>query len=510
MSLERIKTLITLNHDIMKLRFLVFIYIYGCNLAQAQGGLRPRGDVNCDWEVTIADVNVLTDSIINEARYHRFYNYAVDVNDDSEINIADLNMLIDALLGSKLPPMPAYSGTLPVLYINTEGYRDIVSKEEYLQANWWLDNMGHDDYESIGSAEEPLGMLIKGRGNFTWNEYDKKSFRIKLDEKHPLMGMQSNRHFCLLAHADDFLAYLKNTMGFELSRRIGLAYTPAQEPVEVVLNGQYIGLYFLTEKIRVGKHRVDIEEQMDGETDPDKITGGWLLEITNVHEDNTIYYHEQPENDIWLPFTPQSPEVLSQEQKDYIWYYIQQLNDAIYTNDKTSTEWEKYIDIDTLAMYYIVGEIMDDLEYFSGSCYMYKHRGDDTKLIFGPVWDFGNAFQRWAIYHDTQFNKFIFEEPTLFTSHWIEEILKFPHFQQVLRDHWQSFYQQGFIGPDMDQYMDFFVNKIRFAFDCELQRWPKYYNNLDHQKTEFSDFIHRKIDWLQSQWGEPQSPSDTK
>jgi hypothetical protein len=58
---------------------------------------------------------------------------------------------------------------LPVLFINTEGHRDIVSKdkEDYLHADWWLDNMGVEGYESIGSPEEPLGMQIKGRGNYT-------------------------------------------------------------------------------------------------------------------------------------------------------------------------------------------------------------------------------------------------------------------------------------------------------------------------------------------------------
>ena len=156
-----------------------------------------------------------------------------------------------AIMGDSLPPMPTFSGTLPVLYINTEGHRNIDSKEKenYLQAQWWLDAMNIEGYESIGSPEQPLGMVIKGRGNYTWENFAKRSFRIKLDTKQPLMGMKSNRHFCLMAHADDHLAKLKNTVGFELSRRIGLAYTPAQAPVEVVLNGQYIGLYFLAETI---------------------------------------------------------------------------------------------------------------------------------------------------------------------------------------------------------------------------------------------------------------------
>lgn len=490
---------------IMRRTLITFILLSMSSIlvASAQGSLRPRGDVNCDWEVTLADVNNLMDAILTDKLFHPFYTYAYDINSDKEVNIADLNMLIGAILGDELQPMPSFSGTLPVMYINTEGYQDIVSKEEYLQANWWLDNMGIDSVESIGSANNPLTMLIKGRGNYTWNNYAKKSFRIKLDEKQPLLGMSSNRHFCLMGHPDDHLARLKNTMGFELSRRIGLAYTPAQEPVEVVLNGQYIGLYFLTEKIRVGKNRVNIEEQQDLETDPAKITGGWLLQIdNNPTEGEFVFVPEiagSTDADDWIAVSYHSPEVLSYEQELWLKLLIMRTSNAIYTTNKSSTRWEQYIDIDTLAMFYIVGEIMDDLEYFAGSCYMYKHRGDSTKLIFGPVWDFGNAFQRWAIYHDTQFNKFIFEQPTPFRSHWIEEIMKFPHFQQVLEQHWREFYDSGFNDLDIDQFIDDFVEQITPALNADGCRWS--HRDFCHQKDNFKTFIHRKIDWLQSQWG---------
>ena len=474
-------------------------------VTHAQSGLRPRGDVNCDWEVNIADVNALVDSVMKGAAYHALYSYAADVNSDKEINIADINMVIDAILGKQLSPMPSFSGTLPVLYINTEGYRDIVGKEDddYLHADWWLDAMGIDDYDSIGSPDEPMGMLIKGRGNFTWSHYEKKSFRLKLDEKQPLMGMHSNRHFCLQAHPDDYLARLKNTMGFELSRRIGLAYTPAQEPVEVVLNGQYIGLYFLTEKIRVGKYRVNIEEQNDMETDPETITGGWLLEIdNNPDEGSFIYFNERAGStdwQDWITMSYHSPEVLSTQQKQYLQRFLTKTNAAIYNPNKLSHEWEQYIDIDTLAMFYIVGEIMDDLEYFAGSCYMYKHRGDSTKLIFGPVWDFGNAFQRWAIYGDVSFSHFIYEQPTDFANHWIEEIAKYPHFQRVVMQHWREFYRSGFNGLDIDEFINEFVESIKPAFYADVVRWPQY--DIEIQKKDFKRFIHCKIDWLNQQWG---------
>ena len=64
------------------------------------------------------------------------------------------------------------------------------------------------------------------------------------------------QHFALLAHADDNLGFMREPMGFWLSERLGLEWTPDMKPVEVVLNGDYIGLYFLVENIRVAKDRV--------------------------------------------------------------------------------------------------------------------------------------------------------------------------------------------------------------------------------------------------------------
>ena len=488
----------------LKLSILSLMIACSCLLAQAQTGLRPRGDVNCDWEVNIADVKAVIDSIFANAQYHAFYSYATDINSDKEINIADVNAIIGAILGKELAPMPTFSGTLPVLYINTEGYRNIDSKEkeDYLHADWWLDAEGIEGFESIGSPDNPHGMVIKGRGNYTWTNLDKKSFRIKLDNKENLMGMNKNRHFCLLAHADDHLAKLKNTVGFELSRRIGLEYTPAQEPVEVVLNGQYIGLYFLTEKPRVDKHRVNIEEQNDNETDSSIITGGWFIEV-NAFDGPMVYIQEHYMGpwdwDDMLCFKIDNLDELSTEQRDYITQFLTNANIAIQTDDTTSTEWEEYIDLTSLVKFYMVGEIMDNLEHFS-SWFMYKHRGEEAKMMFGPVWDFGNSYTRVPIFGVDSLCYYLYEQPTFTHPHWIQEMSKFSHFQEVIRQVWQEFYGSGFNDMNLDQFIEDFVEYIKPANKADVVRWPDY--NIEWQKNDFKRYIHNKIDWLNSQWGE--------
>ena len=465
---------------------------------QAQGGLRPRGDVNCDWEVNIADVNVLIENIFADLPYHSLYTYAHDINSDKEINLADLNMLIGAILGDEMAPMPTFSGTLPVLYINTEGHQDIVSKEEYLQADWWIDAMGIEGYESIGTAANPLGTQIKGRGNATWTNRDKKPYRLKLDVKQAILDMPANRHWVLLANTDYWMGQMNDVLPFEIGRRMGMAWNPRIEPVEVVLNGQYIGMYFLAEQIRVGKNRVNIIEQDDGETNPQKITGGWLVEIDNYDEPGQIYVYDYAGRK--MKITPKSPEVLSDEQRDYITTLLNMVNEAIYVEDKEDRTWEQYIDIDSLAIFYIVQEAIDNPEAFSGSCYMHKERGEDTKLIFGPLWDCGSSFYRFTATY--QFNDFIYENmPSYCRSWWIGEIAKFPHFQERVRHHWKRFYNDVY--PQMRGYLNMFAAKIEQAGNADFVRWPQYQGR--NTTIRVNDYLmpcfDKKVAWLESQWG---------
>ncbi len=113
------------------------------------------------------------------------------------------------------------TGTLPVIYINTENGVEITSKEDYVKATYWIEPNG-SGLEAVGSAATPASTEIKGRGNYTWTGFDKKPYKLKLTEKTKLLGMDKNKHFALLAHADDDLGFMRNALGFELARRMGL------------------------------------------------------------------------------------------------------------------------------------------------------------------------------------------------------------------------------------------------------------------------------------------------
>lgn len=383
-----------------------------------------------------------------------------------------------------------YSGSLPVMYINTAGGAEITSTEDYVDATYFLDNMGIEGVESIASPDSAFALEIRGRGNYTWRDFDKKPYRLKFDKKAAPLGMNKSKHFALLAHADDQMAFLRNTVGFELSRRLGLKYTPAQQPVEVVLNGKYIGLYFLTENVRVASDRVNIVEQPDSATDASTITGGWLVEIDNYDDPYQVCITEG--NGEVIRFTYKTPEILSPQQERYLKTQMIATNSAIYATDKTSETWEHYIDIDSLARFYIVQEIMDNAESFHGSCYLHKDQGQ-AKWIFGPVWDFGNSYRR-----NNGF--FIYQYPP-FGQTWIGEIAKYPRFQQKVVEVWQQFKGNDYEG--LHEFIGSFVDQIYSASQSNYIRWPQYGNgDIEWAKNEFIKSFDNRIAWLVNQWGE--------
>lgn len=384
------------------------------------------------------------------------------------------------------------SGTLPVLYIQTEDNKQITSKDNYLNATYYLDAKDIAGYENIGSATAPLNMEIKGRGNYSWTGFDKKPYRIKLADKQPLLGMNKSKHFALLAHADDSndrKGFMRNAVGFELSKMIGMTYTPNAKPLEVVLNGDYIGLYFLTETIRVDKDRVNIVEQEDEETNGDNITGGWLVEIDNYDTDPHVTIKEGGKTDMWITY--KTPEVLSYQQEQYLTQQMKLIDNLVY-GDKNSNELWNYLDMDALAKFYIVQELTDNYESFHGSCYLHKEIGANEKWHFGPVWDFGSSFNR-------DKSQYIYQGD-VWHNHWIPEICKFPAFMERVKEIWNEFYNGNY--NNIYSFIDAHENLIKQAAVKDKERWGQYHGSqtISTYIDRTTEVLRKNAAWLNQQW----------
>ncbi len=110
-------------------------------------------------------------------------------------------------------------------------------------ATW--DDDGEYSYQSSD-------MITKYRGATTLN-FDKKGFRIKLDDSASYLGMRYSKNWVLNAIYDD-PGLIHNELSYEIWNQIaathesGNDYAIEQEYVEVVLDGDYFGVYALQER----------------------------------------------------------------------------------------------------------------------------------------------------------------------------------------------------------------------------------------------------------------------
>ena len=372
------------------------------------------------------------------------------------------------------------SGTLPVMYIETENRKPIVSKEEYLKGTYRLDPMGTEGIEALGSENGPLPMQIRGRGHSSWKAR-KKPYKIKLDKKTAILGMPRNKHWALLKPDEG------NVAGYELSRILGLRWAPSLRPVEVVLNGDYIGLYFLTETIRIDENRVDIYEQQDQETDPVLLKGGWLVEVDNYRDDCQITI---PENSRWdMNVRYHSPENLSSAQLQWLTNEFKAMNTAIYSSDKTSTAWEEFIDVESMARFFILQEVMDNPDGFHGSFYLHKDLSDNAKWIAGPVWDL-------SCYHREKTDyTFRMKVHYGFTPHWIGEIIQYDSFCKTVEKVWREVYPDKL--TQIYTHIDEVMLPLEEAWKHNCERW-----NFDPTETapflasRIKKSLERNMEWL--------------
>lgn len=405
----------------------------------------------------------------------------------------------DSLANEQEPPSPnTVSGTIPALYIETENHAPIVSKTEYLNATYWLDPMGAQDITALGSKARPLPMQIRGRGHSSWKGA-KKPYKIKLDKKTAVMGMPKNKHWALLKPTENTVA------GLQLGKLMGMEWTPSFRPVEVVLNGDYIGLYFLTETIRIDENRVNIYEQQDKETNSDLITGGWLVEVDNYHDECQITI---PENNRWnLTLRYHSPEDLSDAQLKWLTNEFKSINSAIYSSDKTSTEWEEYIDVESMARFFILQEVMDNPDGFHGSFYLHKDLADNAKWVAGPIWD--------LVCYNREKTDYTFRMKVHygFTPHWIGEIIQYASFCKAVERVWREVYPTRL--SEIYNQIDEIVLPLGNAWANDCARWNEDPTQTAQLRADrIKNALRRNIEWFDnhlpiSQYASAQMPMES-
>ncbi len=276
---------------------------------------------------------------------------------------------------------------VPMITITTEGNQPIVSKEVYINAVMDVTSTVAE-YNNSGIVLE-----IRGRGNSSWG-MEKKSYRLKLDSKKTnLVGFTGSKHYALIAnHMDKSL--IRNYLAYLSGRICDSMWAPDTRFVEVTLNGEYLGLYMLTETIKVEEGRIDLSGIPENEFDTGFLVEqtvrdrlGTALEETEFTFENTAGDFFVYAGNFWwevkYPEKPDYPAAVWTGIVDYIRGYLDTALKGIYQNRID------YIELDSFADFWLIQELFANWDCFQLSVYMTKNQGG--KLDMGPVWDFDNS-----------------------------------------------------------------------------------------------------------------------
>ncbi len=275
-------------------------------------------------------------------------------------------------------PLPAGEYRLPRLDVYTAGGAEILTKTDYVQCTVTLSDADADNC----FVELPAG--IRGRGNDTWKYYPKKPYRIKFDEKVSLFGEEKNKSWVLLAMYNDH-SRIKDRLAFAMAESLDRdAFVPAHHYVELYLNGEYNGLYLLTDQVDENEGRTDVKEKFTVED----------TEIPFLVELDSRAPEEGVEGVDWFAVGgysyavkyPEADERYDASQFIFIKNYIEIVDGLCRREGVTLAELEKYVDVDALIDFYLVQEAMGQPEINWKSVYM--SRSSEGLLVMGPVWDF--------------------------------------------------------------------------------------------------------------------------
>lgn len=248
------------------------------------------------------------------------------------------------------------------------------------------------------------GDILTEWQGFTGPTYPKKNYDFdlidsggnKLDTS--LLGMPAENDWIFKAeHLDHSL--LKNTVSYEFARRMG-QYAPKVKPCEIILDGQYIGYYSLTEKVKRSGQRVDISKLTTTDTSGIELTGGYIIEM-NINGDPGAWNSDfQPINNatcglpVEFKYVYPKPDVIASQQALYIHDYVDSFEYALDANSYMDSEigYRKWIDVSTFIDFLLVNEFSMNYDSYGRSTYMYKEKETDGgKLKIGPPWDYDRA-----------------------------------------------------------------------------------------------------------------------
>jgi len=369
-----------------------------------------------------------------------------------------------------------YAG-LPRLVIETRDFLQIQDRETKIPAHLQI-------YGKSGPESEILDLTVKGRGNSSFTGMPKWSIKLKFEKKQALFGMPKDKEWALIANSAD-KTLLKNFITYKLADWLGDDYSPRCQFVELYLNRKYMGVFLLTETVKVGSHRVNIVE--------DEFS--YLLELGSTEKEGETHVITKRGTNFNIVYpkapTDSAQKIIRKHLIDWEFY--------LYHNEVEKEQpLSFWLDEEDYLRYYWIQELSKNFDgAFRRSIYITWERHKPFKL--GPVWDFDVAYGNWDV--DT------LQQPTgwyVRTSGWNKQLFQDTSLNQKATTYWKEHVNYFETIPDS---IKKYASMLKPATQNEFRRWPvlentenwtykEAYKNYDEAIDSLNSWINQRIQWI--------------
>ena len=410
-------------------------------------------------------------------------------------------VIIETDGGASIPEEPKILATMKIIWHQdgSRNYLTDIDNPEYLNYDGRIGIERRGYSSQMVSDKKPYGLTTLQDDNVSNNNVS-------------LFGMPAENDWILNPLAYDQTG-MRDVMAYELSNQIG-QYASRSQYCEVVLNGNYRGLYVFMEKIKVDKNRVNIEKMDETCNQSPEVTGGYIVQANRSDNDPLAWSMQTYLFSWWGPvyteFIHHYPkhENITNTQNDYIHGVFLDLESVAHSyNTDITTGIPSVIDIPSFVDFMIMSEFTSNVDVYHLSTFFHKDRCG--KLRAGPIWDYNLAFGYDAFGNRSGYNVWQFDNQDNTGPRFWKDLFDTDEFRCYFAKRWFELTEEG-MPLDYDRIcnrIDEIDAVIAEAIGRDNQRWnqmsqhAQYVNNM-------KNWLQQRINWLNSHIGSSQGCSD--
>lgn len=405
--------------------------------------------------------------------------------------------------GVNIPDEPKVPGTMRIIW-HQDGSRNYMSD---------IDNSEFLNYDGrIG---------IEMRGSSSQTMLNKKPYALETREDDDItnrnvsiLGMPAENDWVLNSLAFDQTG-MRDVLAYELSNQLG-QYASRSVYCEVMINGDYKGLYAFMEKIKPDKNRVNIEEMDQTCNNYPEVTGGYITKADKTTGGDPVAWTMQGYGGGWWGWGNNTdfihhypkPADITNAQNNYIHGVFTNLASvANQHNTSLASGIPSVIDIPSFVDFMMIAEYTSNVDVYSLSTFFHKDRMG--KLRAGPVWDYNLAFGYDAFGNRSKYNVWQFNNEDNTGPKFWKDLFDTNLFRCYFAKRWFELTE-----PGQPLNYDFVCNRIdeidaliAEAIPRDNQRWNQMQQHAQYV-SDMKNWLQQRTNWLNQNIGSDDGCSD--